>query len=326
MVNSNDMLKKLYIFLPIVIFFHTSCVENIIFIQLYPDGQTYLKFISTGDSTDINDQDFRHPFIDNITGNSSSHITKTDSVWTIITEAIYKDSIFVFQPEYSLGFNFIKSEKNTSLSSIYNFNIEFIGRQIKDNYPLLYEALLNNKLDSLKWLPEALTIIINQALIDLENDTTKYNFNTSRARLVNHFKSSFARIKTFEDLKAIQENRLEYIITTLKPFKIDNQLCIELAERMKRHEDYLKSSLDLKDDSFIIKLLLPGEILSTNSMSMDKDTLVWKFGLDSLLNENYLLSSTSVVYSKKKIQKTSILVVCLLLIFGIVLIGKQKKI
>ena len=320
------MLKKLYVFLPLVIFFHISCVENIIFIQVYPDGQTYFKFISTGDSTDINDQDFRHPFKDNITVNSSSNITKTDSVWTIITEAICKDSIFAFQPKYSLGFNFIRSEKNTSLSSVYNFNIEFIGRTIKNNYPLLYEALLNNKLDSLEWLPEALTIIINQSLIDLENDPRKYNFKANRARLVNHFKNSFARIKTYEDLKTIQENRLEYIITTLKPFKIDRQFCIELAERMKVHEDYLKSSLDLKDDSFIIKLLLPGEILSTNSMSMDQDTLVWKFGLDSLLNENYLLSSTSVIYSKKKIQKTSILVVCFLLIFGIVLVGKQKKI
>ena len=101
---------------------------------------------------------------------------------------------------------------------------------------------------------------------------------------------------------------------------------MKLAERMKVHEDYLKTSLDLKDDSFILKLLLPGEILSTNSMSMNQDTLVWKFGLDSLLNENYVLSSTSVVYSQKKIQKTSILIVCFLLIFGIVLIGKQKKI
>ena len=320
------MLKKLYVFLPLVIFFHISCVENIIFIQVYPDGQTYFKFISTGDSTDINDQDFRHPFKDNITVNSSSNITKTDSVWTIITEAIYKDSIFAFQPKYSLGFNFMRSEKITSLSSVYNFNIEFIGRTIKNNYPLLYEALLNNKLDSLEWLPEALTIIINQSLIDLENDTIKYNFKNKRARIVNHFKNSFARIKTYEDLKTIQKNRLEYIITTLKPFKIDSQFCIELAERMKVHEDYLKSSLDLKDDSFIIKLLLPGEILSTNSMSMNQDTLVWKFGLDSLLNENYLLSSTSVIYSKKKIQKTSILVVCFLLIFGIVLVGKQKKI
>ena len=251
MVNSNDMLKKLYVFLPLVILLHTSCVENIIFIQVYPDGQTYFKFISTGDSTDINDHDFRHPFKDDVTVNSSSNITKTDSVWKITTEAIFKDSIFVFQPKYSLGFNFTRSEKNTSLSSVYNFNIEFIGRKIKDNYPLLYEALLNNKLDSLDWLPEALTIIINQSLIDLENDTTEYNFKINRARLVNHFKNSFARINTFEDLRIIQESRLEYIITTLKPFKIDNQFCMKLAERMKVHEDYLKTSLDLKDDSFI---------------------------------------------------------------------------
>ena len=320
------MLKKLYIFLPLVIFFHTSCVENIIFIQVYPDGQTYFKFISTGDSTDINDQDFRHPFKDDINVNSSSNVTKTDSIWTIATEALFKDSILIFQPKSSLGFNFIRSQENTSLSSVYNFKIEFIGRKIKDNYQLLYEALLNNKLDSLEWLPEALTIIIKKSLIDLENDTTKNNFKINSARLVNHFKNSFARIKTFEDLKAIQENRLKYIITTLKPFKIDNQFCIDLAQRMKVHEDYLKSSLDLQDDSFVIKLLMPGKILSTNSMSMDQDTLVWKFGLDSLLNDNYMLRSTSVVYSKNKIQKTSILIVCFLLIFGIILIGKQKKI
>ena len=325
MVNSNDMLKKLYVLLPLAIFLHTSCVENIIFIQVYPDGQTFFKFISTGDSTDINNHDFQHPFKNDITVNNSSHITKTDSVWNIMTEAIFKDSVFVFQPKYSLGFNFTRSEKNTSLSSVYNFNIEFIGRKIKDNYPLLYKALLNNKLDSLEWLPEALTIIINQSLIDLENDTTEHNFKINRARLVNHFKNSFARINTFEDLRIIQESRLEYIITTLKPFKIDNQFCMKLAERMKIHEDYLKTSLDLKDDSFILKLLLPGEILSTNSMSMNQDTLVWKFGLDSLLNENYILNSTSVVYSEKKIQKTSILIVCFLLIFGIVLVSKQKK-
>ena len=326
MVNSTNMLKNIYVFLPLVIFFHTSCVENIIFIQVYPDGQTYFKFISRGDSTDINDQDFQHPFKDDITIHSSSHITKKDSIWEITTEAIYKDSIFVFKPENSLGFSFIRTKENTSLSSFYNFNIEFVGRAIKNNYPLLYNALLNDKLDSLDWLPEALTTIINQSLIDLENDTTKNNLKTTRGRLVNHFKNSFSRIKSFEDLKSIQENRLEYITTTLKPFKVQNQFCVNLAERMKVHEDYLKSSLDLKDDTFVLKLKLPGEVLSSNSMSMEQDTLIWKFGLDSLLNDNFVLSSNSVIHSKKKIQKTSILLVTFLLIFSILLIGKQKKV
>jgi len=71
---------------------------------------------------------------------------------------------------------------------------------------------------------------------------------------------------------------------------------------------------------------MPGEIFSGNSLSMSQDTLIWKFGLDSLLNVNYTLSATSVVYSKKKIQKTSILVVFFLLIFGIIVVNKQKTI
>ena len=97
-------------------------------------------------------------------------------------------------------------------------------------------------------------------------------------------------------------------------------------KKMKMHEDYLKASLDLKDDSFVVKLLMPGEIFLGNSLSMSQDTLIWKFGLDSLLNANYTLSAASVVYSEKKIQKTSILVVFFLLIFGIIAVNKQKRI
>ena len=62
---------------------------------------------------------------------------------------------------------------------------------------------------------------------------------------------------------------------------------MELTEKMKIHENHLKASLGLKDDSFIIKLLMPGEMLETNAMSINQDTLIWKFGLDSLLNNNY---------------------------------------
>jgi hypothetical protein len=218
-----------------------------------------------------------------------------------------------------------RSEEQRALSSFYNIKMNFIGRGIETHYPLLYKALINGSLDSLEWLPEAMTVIINLSLIDLEKDTTKNNFNINRGRLVNHFKNSFARVTTFEDLKFIQENRLDFIKNTIRPFKIGNEFAKNLAEKMKIHEEYLETSLDLKDDSFMVKILMPGEILSTNSLSMNQDTLVWRFGLDSLLNEKYLLEATSVVYSKEKIQKTSILIVSFLLILGIVLVNKQKK-
>ena len=319
------MIKNLYVFLSLFLLVNISCVENIIFIQVYPDGQTYLRFFSVGDSTDIHDKDFQHPFKNNWNGNSSFNLSKTDSLWKITTEAIYNDSIFVFRPQNSLSFNIQRTEEEKALSSFYNIKMDFIGRNIKTHYPLLYKALNDNKLDSLEWLPEAMTVIINLSLIDLENDTAKNNYKINRPRLVNHFKNSFTRITTFEDLKYIQKNRLEFIKTTIKPFKIGDEFSKDLAEKMKMHENYLKASLDLKDDSFVVKILMPGEILSANSLTMNQDTLIWKFGLDSLLNEDYSLQATSVLYSKKKIQKTSILIVCFLLILGIILVTKQKR-
>ena len=319
------MNKNLYVFLALFSILNISCVENVIFIQVYPDGQTYFKFFSVGDSTDINDKDFLHPLKNNWNGKSSFKLSKTDSIWEMTTEAIYQDSVFIFEPSNSLSFKMERSEEQRALSSFYNIKMNFIGRGIETHYPLLYKALINGSLDSLEWLPEAMTVIINLSLIDLEKDTTKNNFNINRGRLVNHFKNSFARVTTFEDLKFIQENRLDFIKNTIRPFKIGNEFAKNLAEKMKIHEEYLETSLDLKDDSFMVKILMPGEILSTNSLSMNQDTLVWRFGLDSLLNEKFLLEATSVVYSKEKIQKTSILIVSFLLILGIVLVNKQKK-
>ena len=319
------MLQSLYPILLLFLLFNISCVENIIFIQIYPDGQTYLKFVSLGDSTDIHDNDFKHPLKNKSTRNSSFKLIKKDSLWEATTEIIYKDSIFDFKPSNGLGFNFHRLEEKTMLSTFYNFKMEFIGRAIKQNYPLLYQTLKENKLDSLDWLPEAMTVIINQSLTDLENESIEIKNKINRARLVNHFKNSFSRITTFEELEYIQKNRLEFIKTTIKPFRLGENFSIKLAKKMKNYENHLTASLGLKDDSFMVKVLMPGEIFSTNALSLDKDTLVWKFGLDSLLNDNYILNASSLIYSKKKIQKTSILVVCFLLIFGIVLVNKQKK-
>jgi len=319
------MVKSLYLILLLFLLFNISCVENIIFIQVYPDGQTYLKIVSLGDSTDIHDKDFEHPLKNKSTRNKSFNLIKKDSIWEATTEIIYKDSIFEFNPSNGLGFNFHRSEKKSTISTLYKIKMEFIGRAIKQNYPLLYQALKDNSLDSLEWLPQAMTVIINQSLIDLENETVEIKNKINRARLVNHFKNSFARITTYEELEYIQKNRLDFIKTTIKPFRLGENFAINLSQKMKMHENYLKTSLDLKDDSFVVKLLLPGELLSVNALSMNQDTLIWKFGLDSLLNDNYILSAGSVTYSKKKIQKTSILVVCFLLIFGIILVNKQKK-
>ena len=146
----------------------------------------------------------------------------------------------------------------------------------------------------------------------------------SYSHLVNHFKNSFSRISTFEKLQDIQNNRTSYIQNTLKPFKLNKDFSVELSNSMKDHEDRLKASLGLQDDNFIIKLLLPGNPISGNAMSMNEDTLIWKFGLDSLLGAGFNLYAESVITSKDKLQKTTILIIFFLLLLSIILIKKQN--
>ena len=69
--------------------------------------------------------------------------------------------------------------------------------------------------------------------------------------MVNHFKNSFSRVSTFDELKNIQDNRTVFIHNTLRPFKVSQKFSNSLSKKMKVHEDHLKSSLGLKDDNFI---------------------------------------------------------------------------
>ena len=48
---------KIFI-LTLFITINLSCVENVITIHILPDGKTFLQIVSTGDSTDIIDNDF----------------------------------------------------------------------------------------------------------------------------------------------------------------------------------------------------------------------------------------------------------------------------
>ena len=315
-------MKIKFSILALLLLVNISCVENEITIQIFPDGQTHLKIVSIGDSTDIMDQDFEPPFYDD--NNSSYEIYKIDSIWKAVTNIVIKDSSFGFKPRNGLAFNFNLNFSAKAISNTYKFQMNLEGRNIKNEYPLLYNAITSNKLDSLVWLPEALTIIIDKALSDLEKNMTSDNIEIERPRLVNHFKNSFSRISTFEMLKEIQNNRDIYIRNTLKPFKVSQKFSDNLSRAMKVHEDRLKASLGLQDDNFVIKLLLPGEPISGNAMSMDKDTLIWKFGIDSLLNENYDLHAASVITSKDKIQKNSILVIFALLMISIILLNRRK--
>jgi len=314
-----------YHFLPIILILF-SCVENRIFIQIHPDGQSYFKFESHGDSTDVLDNDYLHPSY--LNGWSSSvKIIKhdDDNNWVMTTEGILLDTsiLFFHEDTIPLGYTFNRSVSEKWFSIEYIFSLTFSGRRIKENYPKLYEAILFEKPDSLYWLPEALTVLMKKGLDDVYSDSLSQKQNIWNQRLVNHLQNSFAKFTSMDELKNIQKDRELFLTNLFKPFKIDPDLPRNLAFAMEKHEKILKSTLDLNDDSFEIKVIMPGQPIFTNANKVILDTLIWNFGLDSLLSDSYTLSGRSVIYTTDRYQKTLISIGILFLILMAILIKKR---
>lgn len=303
-----------------------SCVENRIFIQLHPDGQTYFKFESRGDSLDIYNQDFLHPIqfpgwkkTEKVVGENE------EKNYSILTEGIIRDTSILFFPEKGipLGYEFTRSISKTWFSTEVTFSLKFLGRHVKNEYPKLYEAILSEKSDSLYWLPEALTVLMEKGLNDLSKVSLSHREIIWNQRLVNHLKNSFSRMTTLSDLERIQQNRKAFLTELLKPFNVDETLPGNLAEAMEKHEEILQSTIYLNDDSFIVKVIMPGQTVFTNATDINLDTLIWKFGLDSLLTDSYNLKAESVIYTTERSQKTLISIGILFLILMGILIKKQ---
>ena len=86
----------------------TGCVENIISISIHPDGKSYFKFHSRGDSLDIFDNDFTHP-IKTLYNRPQRELKEENSNnWFQTTEVFLDDSMHIFQTAGtpSLGYKF----------------------------------------------------------------------------------------------------------------------------------------------------------------------------------------------------------------------------
>ena len=294
--------RKITLFLTLAFF---SCVENKVFIQVHPDGNSFFKFESRGDSLDIYDTDFVHPYyLKNWVTEISTIQSDNKTNWMRITKGIADDSVLVLQSPGGpqIGYEFHQSNISSWYKDTYNVKIVFEGRKIKEDYPKLYNAILTDKMDSLNWLPEALTVLMHKGLKDINHDSLSPEKSLWNRRLVNHLRNSFAKFSSLDDLEKIQKDRVNYLKNLLAPFHIASSLPAELALSMEKHEKILRASLDLRDDFFIWKVLLPGLPFATNATQTSGDTLIWEFGLDSLLSQNFTMYGSSIIHAKDKIQ------------------------
>jgi|TARA_B100001996_G_scaffold293111_1_gene233283 hypothetical protein len=294
-------LRILMLFI-MVCFLSFACVENIITINLDPNGQSYFRFHSRGDSLDIFNDDFSHPKDSMI---NISTISIDNDNWSHITEISFDDSTYVFSNNDSLplGYKFDKHIVSSFLKTEYELRLTFNGRMIRTEYPKLYSALISKSMDSLEWVPEAFAVIMKKGLEGLVQDSLMKNNVLLIDRLVNHMRNSLANITTMDQLKHIHNNKIAFLSELLRPFKVKEPIPSKLAKSMKPYEDRLRRTMDLSDDVFIIKVLMPGQIFQSNAKTMLKDTLIWDFGIDSLLQTDYEIMAKSVIYDMAPLKK-----------------------
>ena len=196
----------------------------------------------------------------------------------------------------------------------YDFKMFFDGRKVKSEYPNLFFAIMNSQsLDSAGWAPEAFTILMKKGLEDLREDAIIENDCLYNDRLVNHIKNTFAKVKDEDVMGFIQGNKMTVLSNLLKPFKLDQKFPKILSDAMESHEEKLRGTLELIDDRFTIKLSIAGQPLNTNATEIVNDTLIWDFGIDSLLDWDYTLQTNSIIYNFLPLQKLILTVITLLL-------------
>lgn len=297
-----------------------GCVENIISIKIHPDGQSVFRFHSYGDSLDISDGDFIHPTT-TIGQKPKKNLNDKNSNWEQTTEMILNDSAYVFNKNdsSSLGYKYKRNITASFLKTKYDFTLTFNGRMIKTDYPKLYSAIKSENLDSTGWAPEAFTVLMKKGLSDLVQRSLLEDNKTFNDRLVNHVRNSFARLDNEEVLNRIRNDKTKILFELLQPLNVTEDLAIMLANAMQPHEEKLKNTIELFNDRFTVKMQMPGQPFHTNATEINKDTLIWNFGVDSLLKKDYKLMAKSMTYDLKPLQKLiSGITIFLLLVFFII--------
>ena len=192
------MRLKLFTLSLIVPLLLSGCVENIISINIYPDGKSYFKFHSRGDSLDIFDNDFTHPIKTLYNRPQRKLKGENSNNWFQTTEVFLDDSVHIFQTNDtpSLGYKYEGHVLVSFFKKEYDFRMVFHGRKVKSEYPNLFFTILNSQgLDSAGWAPEAFTTLMKKGSEDLRKDAIIENDRLYNDRLVNHIKNTFAKVK-----------------------------------------------------------------------------------------------------------------------------------
>lgn len=320
--------KFKFTLLIISVIFFTSCVETIIYVQVHPNGRYNINFITKGDSTDVFNHDFPHPAGPVWITNVEKIPGEDDDIWVMKTSGMANGALLFTAREDSLTalqHPLQVERKEGYFTTRYTLRNVFKGRQVYRKYPAFGRSLQESDKDSTRWLDEALYYMCTAAISDLQNDPeTSINSDLSE-RVLNHIHNTLARVSQ-KDLFEELVNKQNFIDQMLKPFNNDlpQGYGTLLNKSTDKYEEELRLTSNLQDDQFQYRVLMPGAVTSTNADTIINDTLMWSFGLQQYINDDYVIEAASIVYSPQRIQ-IAILISAVLVLAILYLAYKRRN-
>ncbi len=307
--------KRLLIFLCLIF---SGCVEHFIFIRVLPSGDTEISITSTGDSTDVLDDDFQHP-VSPAWHHSYRNDTREDETVLVQTSMAFLSSKMIPLPGINkdgIQTYDIQVQKTRGwFVTTYRFRERFGGRGLYIKSPRLAEAIGNHEAaDTTQWETEALNYIFHAAVDDLERDSIFVLPYGMAGRLKTHFTNYLAHVealRVYEELSRKPEVMLREILAPFLP-DLPVGYITRFRSAMEPYEKDIKTSYHLNDDQFTVALILPGQVYTTNADTIAGDTLKWEFTIEAFMNDDLVLEAASVIVSPTSYRRTVVLVTFLL--------------
>ena len=305
-----------------------SCVEHLITVRVLPDGRYTMKFVTKGDSTDVFNDDFPHPFGNPWTTQIATEIKDEETTWIMETSGLLSGPVAFSTGESSpVQLAHPIDVKRTAgwIRTRYAVIQFFKGRAVFRKYQNFGDSLGNAEDDSTEWVGEALYYIETKAIKDLQEDSTTMLESILAERSENYIRGDVDR-KNVTELYSIDDADSIFVDDVLQPFlqHLTENYPAAYQNAVNRYSKEMHITGQLQDDQFKFRIFLPGVIMSTNADSIAGDTLLWTFGLKDFLNDDYILEAQSIVYSKKRIQFLIIAVTLLVLIIAVILIKFKR--
>jgi len=312
-------------FLLIGLLFSLSCVEHKFFIELYPGGNFLFDYKAHGDEKDLFDNDFPIPKGNEWSSKSSLEIGTSDTQeYTayrefkkneLIPSSFYKGDSISYE---SLLLHPIKvNYNNWFFFKTYNFDAIFKNREINLKYPKVNSIIIDPESPIEGWTIEIIRYLLMETLNRTPLGFNKKAMLESELRL--WFDSEFNTLtdsiilESFDDYKQRGLDIIMYPVSSLHYNYMDSVFTVL--------EDEINITLDLIDDEFSFKAIIPGNNKITNCDSVIVDTMFWNFRLNNFANNDFLMIGKSKIILYNRVIMGFIFAIVLLTIG----LFRQKK-